>query len=239
MDAARRFLGLAVAVAAEVGAVGVLHRLGALPWLQIDWARLGLWLARVPPEDALVAAARLVALAAAYWLLASTLAYVLARASRLPAAVQALEWATLPAVRRLADRALAVALAGSSMMVGLPAVATAAPVVVPPALGSPDDLPGALAAPAAGEAAGGDEQVAEPAQLGVEEPYVVVRGDNLWAIAAADLTRLGRATGVGDIRRHWQRIIERNRHDLRSGDPDRIYPGETIALPTVDDPPGR
>ncbi|MBW3576900.1 MAG: hypothetical protein KY462_04005 [Actinobacteria bacterium] len=124
-------IGVPALVVAEVAAVLGLHRLGHLPWLAIQWGDLPLWLATVRPEDAVAATARVVALACAYWLLATTLAYVATRRSRSTAA-RLTRRLTPAAVRRLADRAVVFGLAGA--LSGLPAAAGAAdgppPVVV-------------------------------------------------------------------------------------------------------------
>jgi len=66
----------------------------------------------------------------------------------------------------------------------------------------------------------------------------VVRGDNLWAIARAHLSE-ARSGGSGEptnreVADYWMRVVDANRHGLRSGDPDLIYPGEEITLPPVD-----
>jgi hypothetical protein len=110
MRRAGAFLALVVF---EVLAVVVLHRLGELPWLRIPFDDLEGWLQTSAPEDVLAAVVRLIALGAAWWLLGSTALYALARISRIPGAVRAVEWFTLPSVRRLADQALALTLATS------------------------------------------------------------------------------------------------------------------------------
>ena len=51
---------------------------------------------------------RWAALLGTAWLLASTLLYLAATLSRIPGAVRAVRWTTLPAVRRTVDAALAV-----------------------------------------------------------------------------------------------------------------------------------
>lgn len=141
MDVLRRMLGLAVLLGGELAVAVTLHRLGALPWLQVGWDDPTTWLAVVAPEDAVMAALRLVALGATYWLMATTVAYTVARASRVPRAVRSVQWATLPAVRRVADRAVAVVVAGSSITVAVPGLA-AAGLVVPPGVSAPSGLPG-------------------------------------------------------------------------------------------------
>src|SRR5207247_992163 len=56
---------------------------------------------------------RLVALAAAAWLLVTTLLYVVARVVDIPRALRTLEWVTPPGARRIVDRALVVMAVGA------------------------------------------------------------------------------------------------------------------------------
>jgi hypothetical protein len=57
-------------------------------------------------------------------------------------------------------------------------------------------------------------------------------GDHLWKISEEHLAGvLGRAVGDAEIDPYWRSVIDANRSHLRSGDPDLIYPGETVALP--------
>lgn len=63
---------------------------------------------------------------------------------------------------------------------------------------------------------------------------VVERGDNLWAIST---TRLGEVLGheptIAEIDPYWRAVISLNADNLRSGDPDLIYPGEEVTLPAT------
>ena len=90
--------------------IGLLH-LGRRPWLRIDWSDLGTWLRVTPTEDALAALVWLAALGCVVWLTGSTLLYLVARASRVPALIRSVEWMTLPAIRRVTEGALAAVLA--------------------------------------------------------------------------------------------------------------------------------
>lgn len=65
--------------------------------------------------------------------------------------------------------------------------------------------------------------------------HVVVRGDNLWDIAAEHLaaTIPGARPSADQVRSYWLDVIEANRGQLRSGDPDLIHPGELVQLPAV------
>jgi len=65
-----------------------------------------------------------------------------------------------------------------------------------------------------------------------ETTVVVENGDHLWKISASHLDdALGRPAEDGEIAPFWRSVIESNRDDLRSGDPDLIYPGEVVVLP--------
>jgi hypothetical protein len=119
---------LALLVTGEVIAVVGLHRLGGVDGFAIPRHDLARWLQQTPSEDVLLAGVRLAALVAAWWLLGSTLLYLAARVARLHGTAAALGWATLPAVRRWADRAAAVSIiAATALGVGRPAAADPPP----------------------------------------------------------------------------------------------------------------
>jgi hypothetical protein len=127
---ARRVLTLLVA--GEAIAVVGLHRLGGVDGFAIPRHDLARWLQQTPSEDVLLAGVRLAALAAAWWLLGSTLLYVAARVARLHGTATVLGGATLPAVRRWADRAAAVSIvAATALGVGRPAAAGPPPTSSP------------------------------------------------------------------------------------------------------------
>jgi hypothetical protein len=111
----------------EVAAVLGLHGLGRFAGLRIGWDEPVSWLLNSPIQNVLGSILRMVALVMAYWLLASTVAYLLASLTRLPGAVRAVGWATLPLVRRVADHAVAVTLATS--MVGGTTLGVAGPAL--------------------------------------------------------------------------------------------------------------
>ena len=63
-------------------------------------------------------------------------------------------------------------------------------------------------------------------------------GDNLWTIAR-DHLRGARSGGSGEptnreVAEYWAKVVQANRHGLRSGDPDLIYPDERIELPPTE-----
>ena len=272
---------LVALVILEVAAIPLLGGSGAGTPADIDWARLGHWLATTPPEDAVTAVVRLAGMALAAWLLATTVLYLLARLTRAAALMRGVEWATLPAVRKVVDGAVAASIVGSALVGAHPAGAqTPAPppivvelsttttvpaehLYVPVAAGDTAPTPGATSptvgpvaastappapatttmapAPVTGAPTARDtEGQATPPAVAPAEVHVhrVVAGDNLWRIAAADL---GRQRGRGrehlaeaEIRRHWLKVMAANQGRLRSGDPNLIYPGETIVCPPPD-----
>jgi nucleoid-associated protein YgaU len=140
-----RSLRFAALVAFELLAVAALVRLGRLPYLHIGWSDLPGWLATTPAEDVLAAVCRVGALGCAVWLLAGTLLYALAVASRVPAAIQATSWLTVPAVRRAVDRTLAATLVGAGVLAAPGVAAADAGIVaaggVPAGFATPPPLP--------------------------------------------------------------------------------------------------
>lgn len=70
-----------------------------------------------------------------------------------------------------------------------------------------------------------------PAEAGTR---VVLRGDNLWSIAARHLADATGRTPTGDeVRTYWAAVVAENRPTLASGNPDVIYAGEVIRLPSI------
>src|SRR5215218_9504278 len=123
----RRTGSLLALLGAELAAVLALHWLGRFPGLRIRWDEPVPWLLSSPVQEVLGAILRSVALVMAYWLLVSTVIYLLASLSRLPSAVRAVAWATFPLARRVADHAVAVTLATS--MVGTTTLGAASPAL--------------------------------------------------------------------------------------------------------------
>lgn len=255
----RRVLALPAALAVELGAVILLHRLGAAPGLDA-----GVMLQPgAAPADALMAAARLAGLVAAWWLLAGTVLSAAAAVTRAPGAVRALARIAPVPIRLLAARAVAATLSVSiAAGGGVPAAADAVPaadlavpvvhdgVVIPPAatlrgedagaaaIGTapPGGSTGVGASPGAGEV----HVVAPGASTGAGEVHVVAPGEHLWAIASARVAA-ARPRGAGPppgaaVAVYWLRLVEANRDGLRSGDPDVVHPGERLALPPLRGP---
>jgi hypothetical protein len=275
---------LALLVAAEAIAVVALHRLGDVDGFAIPRHELGRWLQQSTSEEVLLVAVRLVAVVAAWWLLGTTLLYVAARAARLRHATRAIGWATLPSVRRWADRAVALSVvaatalgAGRTAAADPPPMTIPAPVVVdvdhrdpasvpsrPPRsarTGLTVDPPSASTAPPLGATSPPSPPPTTTAPLAppaVSPPVVpvvpvapatppaptagathtVTRGEHLWSIAATQVAGAsGRQSGddlaPSDVVPYWLRFVAMNRHRLRSGDPNLVYPGEVVELPPL------
>jgi nucleoid-associated protein YgaU len=232
-------------VTVELGALQTLSRSGSLAFLRTpgaDPSAWRLWLASTPPQDAVAAVLRLVATGCAWWLASTTALYLAARLARVPGLVRALAWTTPRAVRHLIDRALALSvvasLAGSTA--AFAGGAPPAPVPVVAVVGGP---PGVLLP--AGTSLG-TQPVPSPEPLPIPtvvlprpapppppppDRHTVLRGDNLWTIAAGHLADTGVTRSNGQIAPYWRELVQDNRASLRSGNPDLIFPGEAVALP--------
>jgi hypothetical protein len=246
---------LVILVALEAAAVPLLRGTGTRA-TTVDWSHVGRWLANSSPDDAVVAAVRLVGLALAGWLLATTTLYLLARLTRLPGLLRTTEWLTLPGVRRIVDAAVAASVLGGAVLAAHPAGAQAGgppPIVVELNSTTTTTTPSHLYVPVpAGDGAApilvpttapsttvatpvAPTTTATPSLATTAQPYRVVAGDNLWTIAKAELSRqTGRAPehlAEVEIRNYWIKVIEGNRSHLRSGDPNLIFPGESVLRP--------
>lgn len=226
--------------AAEGSAIAALHLLGAVDGLGLSPTDAMAGTTRT--EECIASLIRLGALAIAYWVTVGSALYLV---SRLRAgSLTAPNWVALPVVRRLIDKALAVTVALSTLSAPLPATASgAAPaeeqtyvpraagfepapeitvdnqVVIPPGA----ELPWSPAAPT-------EINSREPLRpFPAGETYSVVEGDNLWSIA----DRILPSAEPSALIEYWIELIALNRDTLISGDPDLIYPGETLLLPPV------
>lgn len=210
--------------------------LGRFPFLQVDWADPGRWLASASLEVAVGAVARLVGLAVVAWLGLTSVTYWLARLAG--ADPRRVDWMSIGPVRRAVDTLLAGSLVVTSFSPA--ALATDVAVHIPPVTAETVD-PGYVPVPAGRPTA---ETAERPVPTGSESPLaapeanetrvVVQPGDHLWKLAERHLTEvLGRPVTDAETAPYWVRVIEANRARLRSGDPDLIYPGEEVVLPEV------
>lgn len=205
----------------EGGALVVLYR-GDLP--SADWSDVRAWLDATPPEDAILAIVRAVALAGTWYLVATTLLVTLASVTRIPALVRGVRIVSLPGLRRAIEGVAAVSLATAPL-------ATAAPVFAstPAGVAAPMESPSYAPTPA-GDA---DAYEPTPAGDGVDHTggiHVILPGESLWSIAEDAMPqRIPERADAIDA--YWRALLELNTSTLRSGDPNLIYPGEVVRLP--------
>lgn len=117
---------IAGTIAGEVALLVALVALGHRRAFAVPTAHLGPWLRDGDPAGVIVALLRWVALIGAAWLLLSTVLYAVAALSGIPAAVRAVRWSTLPAVRRAVDAVCAVSVVTTVVLAPAAAGATRA-----------------------------------------------------------------------------------------------------------------
>lgn len=255
MEQTSRGIRAATLILFEVGAIATLHAIGGVAWFQIPWRRLGDWLQQTPADESLPALLRIVALVLTYWLTVSTALYALAGMARIPAAVRAIEWATLPVVRRVVDGTAALTIVAATVAgPTAPAIANDLPSPIVVEIGQ-DGLPippfadGEDAAPAGTVPQGAARIGWTPTPAGAPTPaavapptmvtteparWTVAPGDNLWTIAERHLGGFAASEAeLPDVGDYWHRVVVANQDLIRSSDPDLIYPGEIVVLPPV------
>lgn len=122
---ATRFGGvikLMLLFAVQIGFIVVFHALGSIEKFAVDFSNLSQWIETTSPEVALVASIRILALAFSYWMLATSILYMIARSFRIPGLLRAMEFATLPGVRKIIDAGLAATIIGGTVFGGAAAV---------------------------------------------------------------------------------------------------------------------
>jgi hypothetical protein len=227
-----------------------LHRIG-------DWFPMDLIL---QPgglmEPALAAGLRLTGLLVAYWLAGSTTLYLIGRAARVPAAIRSVRWATIGPVRHLIDRTLSGALVATiALPVSVGAMTDPGYVPVPagdhapsaPVVAAEEDVPDPRSdAPGTSSlppppvtpplpTESGTTNPPAPGVAGVAGEIVVRPGDHMWSLAAERLASVrGRNVSDSETALYWLELIAVNLSRIRSGDPDLIFPGETLILPAID-----
>ncbi len=214
-------------IAAELLVVVGLHALAGLDSFSIAWSDMSGWLDRTLYEDAVGVVVLLVALVLAYWLLLSTLSYRAVSLSGRPVAVGVVPGLTLPPIRRLVNRAVALSIA-TSMVAGplTQAVAdqagggSAAEVIVevdsdgrvrPPGMAgaseedaAPTDLiiPPHLQDPPVTDPSTEAADPEPPPETGIPGSIVysvtVRRGDHLWSLSEQHLQRVLSRSSLSD-----------------------------------------
>jgi hypothetical protein len=228
---ASRIAFVVTLVAAQVATVVTLQRLGRVAGFSLPRHGVRQWVLHAPTEDLLAVAARLLALALTWWLLAAT---VLSTARRVVPGwrrLRALDSVTPAALRRALDRALALGFGASLGLASVTAAgATAAPGVassVTRPADAPRDAP-VVRSPAAPTVRAAPRR----------ERVVIVRaGDNFWVIARRAVATIDATPGPAEIAPYWRRVVAANTGNLRSHDPDLIFPGERVVLPALSVPP--
>lgn len=214
-----------------------------------------LWAEARDPVTVGFACVRLVALAVAYHLLATSLLALAGHALRRPHLVQAAERTTLPpfrgTIRRVAGLSLTAAAALSTPLPGAGASAVApadGPVLVrPPAAGQAMverlDQPSPPAGVAvmrrqtvpASPGPADVTEAADPASASTPgEPTrrVVGPGDHLWGIAEELVGgHLGHPPSDAEVTAYWLRLVTAN---PQLADPDLLFPGDSVVLPPLE-----
>lgn len=260
MNALVRAARVVGTVLVEAVVVVALVAIGRRPGLEVPVGHLGSWLREGDAATVSMALLRWVALLGAGWLLASTLLYLAAAASRVPSAVRAVRWSTLPAARRAIDAACAVSVA-TSVVLAPPAAGAARDTgdttsvtivrdgrghagnggaggiaqLPPDSTTPPPSAPPAPPAPPVSAPTPTPVVTVVASSSPAEVEVVVVAGDNLWELAARHLasTSARARVDVGDaeVAPYWGRVCDANRDRLASRDPNLVYPGERVLLP--------
>lgn len=244
--------GPVVLVMITTALVVSLHRLGDVTGLSIDWSNPIVWADTTTAEEIVGGCARQLGLVIGYWVLLTVVVSVLSHGPHRPRWVALV---TLPAVRRVVDRALAATVVVSMATTTLPAaLAEPPPPIVAEAQADGIPVPHItmteFLATEPGKPNVGAQPVPVPIAIptlspvggtvGAEPPssHIVHPGENLWRIAAEHLAdELGREPDNRSVAEYWRRLIAANRPTLRSGDPNLIYPGEVLLLPDAPDSP--
>src|SRR5690606_11875978 len=203
-----------------------LLRLGELDGMSVQWADLGSWLRTTDLESALAAIARAAGLALVAWTGVSTVVYALARL--FGARRSALEWLSIPPLRRAVDALLAGSLLLNMAAPGLAAEPAPGGAAAAQETGHPAyvPVPGAPARrpppPPADRTPAPPPADARQASLSGE----VERGDNRWMIAERHRGEVrGGAPTDGETAAYCNRPVGATRERIRSGDADVIFPG--------------
>lgn len=194
-------------------------------------------------RDALIiafTALRLLTLALAWYLLGVTLIGGVARLARWRRMVAVADVLTVPAVRRLLQSALGLGLATAALTVGSPSSSVAPPPPTAATLTMTAEAKPADVVMTPLSDAG--ETMTPIADVPVPEPkrrtWTVEQGDHFWSIAEHVLTRAwDRAPTEAETVGYWDRLIRANQRRLPDpGNPDLLFPGQTVVVP---DPPKR
>ena len=228
---------LATLLALELAGVRLLVMAGggrsAVPPLDASFVQ---WWTDRDPLDAAAGIGWLIALAAVAYLVAVTslhLVAVLVRGRRLGRLATAIGPRFLLGVATTVSLTAPAALAADGP--AAPGSGATMEVVEAPRTALPwaAGLVTAPAVPAAPAQPSTPEPPPPPPPTEANRQVTVVRGDNMWSIARAELTaRLGRRPTNAEVDPYWRQLIDLNRDRLvHRDDPGLIYPGQTFDLP--------
>jgi hypothetical protein len=197
---------------------------------------LASWLTARPPVEAAFAVLRLVVLVLAAYLLAVTVLGVALRLVRAGRLVRAVDLVTLPAVRRVVGSAFGVGLMGAPLaVVGPTAPAGVAQVQLVVGAAAPlqpgGTCPSGRRRPRHPRCAAWTSRRRRPPP---RTDVVVGAGDHLWSVADRALTGAwGRAASDAELTPYWEQVVEVNRERLADpGNPDLLFPGQVVSVPT-------
>ncbi|MCA1690934.1 MAG: hypothetical protein LC733_01575 [Actinobacteria bacterium] len=241
---------------AVAGAILVLQAAGGGALATPPLARPGAWVHWLVTGDPVVTALallRLVALTAAWYLLAVSLLGMAVRLLRSARLVTLADQLTVPAVRRLL-----VAAAGASLATTVSPTFALALGPHPPAAVAGPTHPQAAAAgqptedsrppptvtmrllpggedppPPAAPPAAPEPHPEAPGRVSVDPTWGVQPGECFWSIAEDTLVRAwGRLPSEAEVVPYWRALIETNRASLVDpGNSDLIFPGQRFTVP--------
>lgn len=254
--AGRHLLRRAALVVAWLAALGAaIWGLGALghgdlapPPLRSAEA-LSAWFDQRDTPTVAFALLRLVAVAAAWYLLAVTVAGLVVRAVRIPRLVALTDLATITPVRRFLSGVAGLGLTASAATVAFSPMWTSSDQAVEATVGDEDAAADATGNLTMVRLPDGSTMTMERLPDGtmvtpgtatmhlmddsVPTTWTIVSGDHLWGVAETTLERAwARPPTDPETTPYWQAVIELNRARLADpANPDLVYPGQIFDLP--------
>jgi nucleoid-associated protein YgaU len=184
---------------------------------------------------------RLAVLAIAWYLLGVTVIGAAARLLRWGRLVTIADLLTVPSVRRLLQASLGLGLATAALTAApvadlTPAEPTVATVQLAMQRDGAQALGGssAVMAPLVEEGSTAVMRVADEEEAALPATWEIASGEHLWSIAEQVLaTAWQRPASDVEITPYWAQLIEANRDGLPDpGNPDLVYPGQVVTIPT-------